>query len=399
MPYFKWSGITINGTLMSGKQCASSVTHLDTILIQQHIALLSAKKIYTLATFLPVPTNIIVETYKQITLCIDAGILLPQTIAIVTQQARNITMQETLLSIGQQLDAGTSLSNAGKPYPFFMSPMTTHLINVAEESGNLSKALHIITSYLENKRTFNHRLKSSIIMPAITFTFFLIITAIIFFFIIPQFETLFHSLGKQLPPLTRALIITSRWCIAHTIIIFMAPITLISGVIMGYQCNLMIRNTINRLWCTLPLIGTIIHYRILSNWLASITMMLDGGIPLVTALHIAQQGINIEHIRIQYLTIAQATESGQSLADSVRNYGPSSIDQEIIALIYMAQETGNMSTLLSTSHALIQAKIERLLTFITILTQPVMLCAIAILVLGLIIAIYEPIILMSKTIN
>lgn len=399
MPYFKWSGINIYGNIIKGKQCAPSPEILDTILFKQNIALLNAQSIYAVSSKFLISSPTIINIYQQLTLFVEAGILLPHAVSLVAQQTSNVILQEMLMRIWQDLEQGKTLSAAGKKHPIIMPPMISNLLAIGEESGNLLRALHVIVSYLENKHLFIKRMRSALIMPFITVSFLLLITSFIVFLIIPQFQTIFASLGKQLPSSTQTMLHISLYAhrYAKRTILGIISIGIVIGIISHFNKN--IRLIIAQCILLMPLGGKLITYRTQINWLASVSMMIEGGMSLITALHLAPLGIKNPILQEQYQKIARATEGGHSLADSMRYETPQLFSADVLALVSTGQETGALSTMLTCGVTIVNEKINQLLTLISIVTQPILLIIIGMMVLGLIIAIYEPIMVMSQAIG
>ena len=78
--------------------------------------------------------------------------------------------------------------------------------NIGEASGTIPKTLDKLAFYLEQQASFRSTVVSGIIYPAILFT--VSIGAIAFFALVvgPKFQSIFDSMGVELPWITRTLL-------------------------------------------------------------------------------------------------------------------------------------------------------------------------------------------------
>ena len=95
MPYYHWTGINLQGTVQKGTLFAASPDVLDAILLKRSIALLSARKTITLFKRW-VPQALVIQFFQELSVLLDAGILLPDALEILANQFSHPGFQEII---------------------------------------------------------------------------------------------------------------------------------------------------------------------------------------------------------------------------------------------------------------------------------------------------------------
>ncbi|MEX0672383.1 MAG: type II secretion system F family protein, partial [Candidatus Babeliales bacterium] len=204
MPYFRWQGIDIEGTIHSGMRFAKSHEDLEQYLICQGIGLMHIDRPKRL-TFRPLGRQAKVDFFRQCAVLLDAGVSLPKALSLLAHQIHHKQFQEALSDISRDVQEGISLSDSLTQHEgFFTGPMIS-IIQAGQESGSLNQALHKLAHYLETVDELKKKIRAAILMPCITFTLFLIIAMIIFLVIMPSFAAILQATGQAVPHATQRL--------------------------------------------------------------------------------------------------------------------------------------------------------------------------------------------------
>jgi type IV pilus assembly protein PilC len=369
--------------------------HIDEQLFHQQIAFLKIKKIVEITIFSRISLTDKIAVIHQLLVLVRAGVLLPQALDIVAAQAPSTLLQEIFSAIADDVARGIPFHQSAATYPKVFDSMMIQLLHVGEETGSLPTVLHAIDTYLETRRDFYSRIRSALMMPAITFLFFIVISLVIFILIIPQFGHLFASLGHELPPLTQRMIAVSVLITSTDSVWFFCVLGLI---IVSLRWALQTsRGKKIKDYCAVhaPLIGSIMVFRFVAQWLDALGLLLAGGMQLVPALQIVQQMVPNTLIHTQLVQVSEEVKAGSSLAQAMRIHAGTIFLPDVIAMIYVGEEVGSLSTMLRQAGAIYYDKLRRRLSVITNGLQPVLLIILALLIVLLIIAVYVPILNLS----
>lgn len=395
MPYFYWRGVELTGNIRKGKLFARSQEHLDQLLFKREIALLKCKT--TVQWFArPIFLSHKAEFFKRLAVLIDAGVLVPDALALVADQLDHIRLQEIVYDLARQVTEGNSLSNAMQQYDFIFSVIMIQLVRAGEESGNLAQALDGICNYLKANQDFYSRLRSALTVPLITLTFFFVIMLIIFTVIMPRFVEVFASFNQELPPLTKQLLEVSNFIMSSSMVIMVLFLVITSYVVWRIAQRGIMRRAKEYLFLYTPLVGTIIQQRFLAHALQSIALLIEGGVPLLHAVRLLREATPHAIFSEQLFYLEQDIQAGSSLSDAMARHPQEIFSPDSIAMIQVAEESGKLETLLQKTANSYQENVVRTLTNLTVLLQPIILILLGLLVAMLIYAVYGPIMNMSN---
>ncbi len=390
MPYYRWRGVTLTGVTKKGRLFARSTDHLDELLLKRQVALLACKPMRNWVQQ-PISLRHHIQLFQQLATLIDAGILAPHALHIVANQIDHPQLQEKMHEVALMVDAGTPLSNALMQAGAVNNAIIVQLIKAGEESGQLSQALDAICVHLTATQDFYRRLRSALMLPAITLGFFLVIVVIIFTVIMPRFIDIFTSMQAQIPPLTQRLLSISFFMRSASmgLLVSVAAMTLI--VIWRLTRRGPGRRAFDWLLLKLPLIGEIIEFRLLSYSMRATAVLLEGGMPLDQALRIVKESVS-NHIFKEYLQQLETDiRAGSSLSEAMGQYAERLFSQDILAMVEVGQESGRLPLLLQRVARTYHARVMRRLTMFTMFIQPAVMIMLGLLVALLIFAVYGPI--------
>src|SRR5579872_1850639 len=169
MPYFNWHGIALSGASKKGKLFARTQNELDAILFKRDIALLDCSLASPSRWLRSVSISTKIQFFRQLAALLQAGVLLPEALTIVTEQLDNPRFQEVVYAVANQVHQGKSLGQAMAQYPQLFDSLMIHMVQVGHQAGALAAALDMLSDYLESVVAFQKKIRSAAIMPALTF--------------------------------------------------------------------------------------------------------------------------------------------------------------------------------------------------------------------------------------
>src|SRR3989338_8340115 len=89
------------------------------------------------------------------------------------------------------------------------------MIRSGELGGILDTILDRLSGYLEANEHLKAKVKSAMMYPIVVLSIAIGITWFLLVFIIPKFEEMFSSFGKELPLPTKILLLISRFLISY----------------------------------------------------------------------------------------------------------------------------------------------------------------------------------------
>jgi|GEM_PF-2914184 len=398
MPYYKWNGVNLAGESVRGRLFACSQQELDGQLFKKQIALLSSRRVRSYLFFARVNDAQRLDVFRQLVVLINAGVLLPEALSIVAQQTHHAVLEESMHIITLYVREGNLLSDALRFHPAIADVLTVHLMNVGERSGTLGSALEAVCAHLQARHEHYRDMRSALTVPCVTLVFFILVSLAIIVFVIPQFASMFTTFGRDVPALTKMLMRMSAYITSVSLIWLMA------GVIMIIGSLCLLKNTKNgkfaweRLIMHTPYVGRLVTCRWWGYCFESVGFLLSGGLQLVPALSAVQDTVANTTLKQSLSIIINQVRQGNSLSYALHAIDDAIISPDIIAMIRVGQETGTLDMMLKQVGRTYQSKAKQLVSFLSIVIQPLCIAILGLLILFLVIAIYMPILNMSYAI-
>jgi type IV pilus assembly protein PilC len=335
------------------------------------------------------------QFFRQLSVLIDSGVLLPDALGIVGDQLNHPPFQECVHAIAVQVQEGVPFNAALEQYPQIFDQITIPLIRAGEESGRMIEALDAISRYSAATQDFYSRLRAALLLPAITLAFFLAILLIIFMLIMPRFIDIFSSMKQEIPPLTKRLLAISTFMRTP----WMGIIVALGGLLGVITWRLTRigrgRRLLDFLLCNLPLVGPIMQQRFIGYSMQALSVLLQGGMPLFQALGVVRASVQNTLFQEQLQALENQVAAGSSLSDAMIRQGEIGAP-DLIAMIKVGQESGRLSMLLARVGHTYYERVSHQLSRLTMLLQPAVMIILGFLVALLIFAIYGPIFTMSS---
>ncbi len=395
MPYFRWKGIDLQGTERAGRSCAASLEDLDTQLMHQNVALLNSKQLSSRLFERPVSMDVKIQFFKSLATLLEAGVMLPEALALVAEQVRHIEFHEALYAIKRQVETGITLSDAMAKHRHIFNPLMIEMVGIGYETGGLAVSLERLVSYLETMQDFRKKIRMALTMPLITFLFFVVIAIVLVICVVPQFESFFASLKQPLPTSTRIVLQVSAFIRSYGI-----PLLGLIGISIGtcvclYRVNMQARYCFDRLMLAIPFFGPLMLTRMCAQISQALALLLEGGITVVHALSIITSLVDNMVLRDVLIRVKHDVEAGMQVSDALTRQGNSYLGSDAIALIRVGETSATLGPMFAAAARRYQESVTYTLQWLLNLMQPLVVVLLGILITGLIMAIYLPIMTIS----
>lgn len=390
MPHYSWRGVDLSASLCKGIHFARSEQELDALLLQRDIALLSCKPVRQWFTR-PIKKEQKISFFRQLAILVHAGIPLTRALRLVGDRSDHREFGAMIHTLADMVEEGISLSEAMGHFTNVFNGTMVAMIEVGLETGSLPTVFELIAEYLESRKNFTQSIRSVLMMPIITLTFFTLVTIGILVLLVPRFAELMHSINRAIPTSMQTLLIMRSFvCSWYSAAAFMVALIVILMSIQWARTAYGLRK-ITEMALKIPLIKTIVVYSALKSYFQALHLLLHGGVPLVPALRLSHMTIHSPILQERFGVITENVAHGFSLSQSMASHLPDLISSESIAMLMVGEETGLLSSILAQIAQEYQNRVHKYLRRITTIIQPLLLLLLGILVTLLVIALYAPI--------
>ena len=391
---FTWEGVDKSGRKVRGDSQAETPTALRVQLRQQGIA---AQKIRRKSSLFGsaakrgkriVPGDIAIFT-RQLSTMINSGVPLVQAMEIIGRGHENPTMRKLVTSIKDDVESGTSLSDALGKHPLHFDELVCNLVNAGEQAGVLDTLLDKIATYKEKTESLKKKIKKALFYPTAVLVVAFIVTAILLLFVVPQFEELFRGFGADLPAFTRMVINLSEFMQAYWWAVFGGLILAVVGFAQARKRSLKFAHALDRLSLRIPVVGDILRKAAIARFSRTLATMFAAGVPLVEALQSVSGATGNVVYGNAVLEMRDEVAAGQQLQWAVER--SRLFPHMVVQMVAIGEEAGSLDTMLSKVADFYEEEVDNAVDSLSSLLEPLIMAILGVLVGGLVVAMYLPI--------
>src|ERR1700733_8065222 len=323
---------------------------------------------------------------QQFNTLIKAGLPIMSALDLLAERAAAPRLRPVLGEVRARGRDGALLSEALTSQGVF-PPVYTTSVMAGERSGNLSGVLDQYIAYLRTSSNFISRLKNILIYPTILVVMVTIVLSYLVTFAVPRFAELYSQLNVQLPTMTRIVLAVSLPLRNY---IFFVVAGLAAVILLGFfwlrsESGALI---LDRLKPKIPIMGDIWLKSQISQFVRTLSTLLSGGTPLVSALDTASEAMGSPLIASSVRKAAEKVREGVPLhtaLDSTRVIPPLALE-----MIEVGEASGALAPMLSSVAEFYEQEVDLKLTAVLAYVEPAILVVMAVVVAFILIALYLP---------
>ncbi|MBN1344581.1 MAG: type II secretion system F family protein [Phycisphaerae bacterium] len=155
----------------------------------------------------------ITQFTRQLSTLQDAGLPILRSLHILEQQQKPGTLKNILHNVGEDVESGSTLSEAMERNPKAFDRLYTNMVAAGEAGGVLDVILQRLAEFMEKAQALKRQVVGAMIYPAVVITFAVGIVSGIMIVVVPKFKEIFSDFGSSLPGPTILLMDISDWFI------------------------------------------------------------------------------------------------------------------------------------------------------------------------------------------
>src|SRR5947207_2225937 len=340
--------------------------------------------------------GILALTTRRLATLVSSGMPLDQALAAVAEQADHPGAVRVLTAIREQVAAGEPLSSALSRFPRTFSQLYRGLAAVGAESGQLGQVLSRLADYLEARQALRQKFVAALIYPALVTLIALAVIATLLLYVVPQIVAVYQQSKQTLPFLTRALIATSDFLreTGWYWVISVVAAAVLAAVALRRESA---RERVHASLLRTPVIGKVLSGLDTARFASTLAILTASGAPLLRALETAAGVVWARPIRRAAHAAAAHVREGVSLARALatqRVFPPL-----LVHLVANGEQSGQLPAMLDRAAREQEQDVERRLTWLAALVQPLLIVFMGAIVLVLVLAVMLPIVSMNQLIR
>ncbi|ALA58523.1 type II secretion system inner membrane protein GspF [Nitrospira moscoviensis] len=333
---------------------------------------------------------------RQFATLLVAGLPLVEALGVLVDQAEKKAVKGLFADIREQIRGGKSLSAALDTHGKDFSPIYIHMVRAGEASGALDQILFRLAEFLEKQLALKNKVTNAILYPALML---IVGVAVLFFlmtFVVPKITAVFASMKQALPWPTVVLMSASRFFADYWMLLIGLVVAGIVAVrrLTGTEAG---RMAADRLVLRLPLIGDVARMVSISRLSSTLATMLASGVQLLDAMDVSKRVMNNRVLEEAVEGARQNIREGETIADPLKRSGE--FPALVTHMIAVGERSGEMEEMLRRVSQIYDGEVERVITRLTSLLEPIMILVMGVIVFFIVVAILLPIFEMGQMVR
>jgi type IV pilus assembly protein PilC len=273
-------------------------------------------------------------------------------------------------------------------HPKVFPPIFVNMVRAGETGGVLDEVLNRVADHFERELALRGKIKSAMTYPIAMFALVILILGLMMKFVVPTFETMFSSMGGDLPLPTQILVnisnFVSGWGGAATIVV---------GAVAVVAMRAWTNTSSGRfIWDTtklkLPVFGPLARKIALAKFTRTFSTLVSAGVPILSALDIVADTAGNEVVARAVKKARSAIKEGETIAKPLSE--SKVFPSMVVQMISVGEETGALDAMLSKVADFYDEEVSSSVDGLTSLIEPLMMATLGLVVGGMVIALYMP---------
>lgn len=257
---------------------------------------------------------------RQLATFVRSGVPLLHAMGIILNQTTRPVLREAYASIIAALQRGDSLSATMQARPKVFPRLMADLVQASERTGRLDIVLSELATHYERDLAIRRRVKQALTYPMLVLGLAIVVVLILVAFVMPAFVKLFEEFEAQLPFTARLLMGTSRFLGNNWYFVVLGLMLIgLTGFLAAQKEQG--KRFFHRLVLRVPVAKRIMHLAITARWARTLSSMVRAGVPMITALHVAQEVTANRVYQEKLEDVAQKVAMGRGLSAPLQATG------------------------------------------------------------------------------
>lgn len=330
---------------------------------------------------------------KQMAILVRSGVQIDEALSVLAQEANQNHVKIVLQAIVAELRAGLPLSKAIASQPQSFDPLYQGVVGAAEQSGKMGQVLTQLADFLEKREVLKQKAIGALAYPAMLLGVAFMIVLFLMTYVVPQIARVFQSTKQALPFSTRFILGVSDFL---TNWVWLLAFIIVLAIVYGRRALAKdeFRLKVDRVLLNLPFMGSLLLGFETTRFANTMAMLIAANVPILTALHSARGTLGNEVLRSAIDATEVRLREGVSLSRALASQGVFS--PILIHLIRSGEASGKLAEMLQYGAENAELESEKRLKIVTSLLEPLLILIMGLMVLGIVMAVMQPILEMNS---
>lgn len=334
---------------------------------------------------------------RQLATLLVAGIPLEEVLQTVGEQADNPKVKSILFAVRGRVLEGHTLAESLGHFPSVFPPLYRATIAAGEQTGRLDRVLVELATYTERQQALRQKIQQAMIYPLLMTSVSILIVIFLMIFVVPKMVAVFISNSQVLPLSTRILIFMShsfRYFVPLVLVLVVGGGIGLHQVLKRYPP---VRTRLHQFYLRLPLVGKTLKILNTTRFARTLGILLVAGVPVLDALKMAGDLINIVPIKRAMAEAGTKVREGVSIHKALKTghyFSPMSLH-----LIASGESSGQLAPMLERAADYQENALNRQIDTLLTLFEPLLILVMGSVVLFIVLAVLLPVFSLNQNLS
>jgi len=325
---------------------------------------------------------------RQLATMINAGLPLVQSLSTVEEQTSSRALKRVVGEVIGDVNGGSALADAFAKHPEVFNQVYIALVKAGESSGTLDKSLERLANQQEHDADMLSKIRGAMVYPGIVLGVIIGVVMFMLISLVPQVESLYNDMGKQLPMSTQILV-----GVANAVINFWWLLLIILAGLIFFARRWIKTDSGRKAWdsvkLNMPIFKTLFRKMYMSRFSRTSETLLASGVPLLEELNIAADAVNNVIVKEEILRARQKVKNGKPLSEGLT--GEEYILQFVPQMIKIGEQSGGIDAMLGKVADYYEKEVDNAIKAIQTMIEPILMVVMAGMIGFIVLAVLLPI--------
>ncbi|MCO7521001.1 type II secretion system F family protein [Pseudomonas sp. 1] len=332
---------------------------------------------------------------QELSTLLSAGLALIDALESLAEKAPDGAARKILEQLVRQLYEGRSLSQALALQPRVFPALYVALVQSSERTGALGDALGRYIGYRQRLDLVRQKLIGASVYPLLLLLVGGGVVLFLLGYVVPRFSLVFEGMGSELPWLSQVLMQIGLFLHAQQVPLGLGSLGAI-GALVAARRQRVLQRWAHRQLRRLPALHQRLVMYELARFYRSLGILLQGGIPILTALGMARGLLGSAGAESLEQASRRVAE-GLALSDALE--AAQLVTPVSLRLLRAGEQSGNLGEMLERCADFHDQEIGRWVEWFVKLFEPLLMTFIGLLIGLIVILMYMPIFELASSIH
>ncbi len=347
-----------------------------------------------------VKLKVVTQFTRQLSTLQDAGLPVLRSIHILGEQQKPGLMKNILQSVGEDVEGGSTLSEAFAKHPKAFNRLYVNMIAAGETGGVLDVICQRLAEFMEKAQRLKRKVVGAMIYPVVVVMFALGIVTGIMIVVVPKFRDIFRDFDTKLPGVTEFLIGVSNWVVKGTppgwAVLALSPVAFYVFFRLLRQSKGG-RYVSDMVMMRIPVMGMILSKTAVARFTRTLGTLINAGVPILEAINITKETSGNEVIARALESVHDSIREGDSFANPLR--ASKVVDSIVVNMIDVGEETGDLDTMMMKVADNYDDEVDTLVGSLFSLLEPLLVVTLGGIVGFIVVALFMPLVSLIQSVS